>query len=391
MGRTNLAHIFAAALTLATPAASSAAEPPRSSPCFSGKAFPDFANQQLLNRMARGVNLPNWDAEDPEARPDSGTLRALYELGLTHIRLPVYHSAFAAGPTGSADLAAYGAQLLETIDRLTGLGYAVTVDLHPDGTFNSRYRSSPDAGYALLENSWRHLAVLLQDTSPQDVAVEFLNEPDTDPSTWAGDSVALADTLRKLLPHHTFIVGPSGPMRHESFGDLVPLDDRNTIYAFHYYDPFVFTHQGAEWLGPGDPVRLATDVPFPTVEKDPRIAGLVAVLNAEGHREAALEIGRMFETPWTEKDIQEAMDTIRRWSEDHRAPVLVNEFGVLSYHAPRTDRLHWLETVTAEAERRCIGWTHWDYSDGFGIVDSVTNQPDTEELNALLPSAYKNQ
>jgi endoglucanase len=80
-----------------------------------------------------------------------------------------------------------------------------------------------------------------------------------------------------------------------------------------------------------------------------------------------------------------AFDMMSGWSERHSRPVIVNEFGVLSYRAPRESRLDWLAAVRGSAEERCIGWTHWDFQDGFGLIDPATGMPDPEILDALVP------
>jgi endoglucanase len=360
------------------------ASPQNADHCFTAQTFPAFENRALLATMARGVNLPNWDADDIFYRPDLSTLRRLYESGFTHIRLPVFHEAFNTGDWGSEDLSKYSTELLAMLENLLAIGFTVTVDLHPDGTFNHVYRTAPEEGYRRLEDSWRHLSSVLDGTSPAEVALEFLNEPDTSPEIWEDHTGRLSRKLREWLPDHTFVVGPHGPMRHESLANFPPLTDGNTVYAIHFYDPFLFTHQGAEWHPPDDTARLATGIPFPTKENDARIRALVSRLQAEGHEQAAEEIRRIFEEPWIEKDVQNAFSTIENWSQKHGLPVVMNEFGVLSYDAPRNDRLYWLQTVTREAEARCIGWTHWDYSDGFGIVDPHSQALDEEAINALL-------
>ncbi|WP_420413791.1 glycoside hydrolase family 5 protein [Roseibium sp.] len=354
--------------------------------CFTAETFPAFANAPLLAKMARGVNLSNWDTDHIEYRPNFATVRELFGQGFTHIRLPIFHSAFNRADFGSADLAEYTRWFLSVIEKLTGFGYAVTIDFHPDGDFNRLLRTNTEAGYRRLEESWRFLAKALQDTNPEFVAVEVLNEPDLTPEIWYSHAERLAHKMRQWLPRHTFVVGPSGPMRHESLADFHPLDDPNVIYAVHFYDPFIFTHQGAEWHPPSDPVRLSVGVPFPSRDNDPRIDELIARLTEEGHFHAVEEVRQIFQEPWTVKDIENAFNTVQRWSQKHGRPVVVNEFGVLSYDAPRTDRLFWLGTVVNAVEERCIGWTHWDYSDGFGIVDPRTHEPDKEALKVLLKS-----
>lgn len=381
-----LANILLPACVLAFTANLSPAISRPADHCFTTETFPAFANEPLLAKIARGVNLPNWDTDAIEYRPNYETLRELFDQGFTHIRLPVFHSAFTNADFGSASLEQYTAWFLSVTERLTDIGYAVTIDFHPDGDFNRLLREQPEKGYRHFEESWRYLAAALQDTSHTNVAVEFLNEPDIGRELWKSHVERLAPKMRQWLPLHTFVVGPSGPMRYESLADFQPLKDPNVIYAVHFYDPFIFTHQGAEWHPPTDTVRLSVGVPFPSYENDPRITSLIARLTAQGHLHAAKEVQKIFEEPWTTKDISNAFDAVQKWSQKHGRPVIVNEFGVLSYDAPRNDRLFWLGTVVTVVENRCIGWTHWDYSDGFGIVDPRTHRPDPEALNVLLKS-----
>jgi acetate kinase len=51
-------------------------------------------------------------------------------------------------------------------------------------------------------------------------------------------------------PYHTLIVGPSSWNSYSDLNLLPVYTDSNLIYTFHFYDPFVFTHQGATWPSP---------------------------------------------------------------------------------------------------------------------------------------------
>ena len=82
-----------------------------------------------------------------------------------------------------------------------------------------------------------------------------------------------------------------------------------------------------------------------------------------------------------------AFDMMADWSIKHARPVIVNEFGVLSYHAPRQARLDWLAAVRRQAEKRCLGWAHWGFQDGFGLMDPETGMPDPGIMQARVPAA----
>ncbi len=57
---------------------------------------------------------------------------------------------------------------------------------------------------------------------------------------------------------------------------------------------------------------------------------------------------------------------------------------MLQNKAPRNDRVAWLATVARAAEAACLGWTHWELDQGFGILDR-SGALDPAALDALLP------
>ncbi len=57
--------------------------------------------------------------------------------------------------------------------------------------------------------------------------------------------------LRQIDQAHTLIVGGGGWNSIAGLKTLaIPEGEMNVIATFHYYEPYLFTHQGAEWGGP---------------------------------------------------------------------------------------------------------------------------------------------
>ena len=163
------------------------------------------------------------------------------------------------------------------------------------------------------------------------------------------------------------------------------MADLNVVYAVHFYDPLVFTHQGLDWAG-DDPLRHLDGVPFPAKITDPAVARMIKRLQTEGHAESAIRLKAALELPWTEPRIDQEFAGAAAWASRHRRPVILNEFGVLQGKAGGMDRLRWLGAVRAAAERHCVGWAHWEYADGFGFVQRVDGRevPDPAVVDALL-------
>src|SRR5205807_2093352 len=111
--------------------------------------------------------------------------------------------------------------------------------------------------HAAFIHFWRSFAAHLAGYDANRVFLELLNEPvfANDGQSWQSLQGELIRAVRKQLPTHTIIA--TGPERSTVHGltQLTPYPDPNVIYAFHYYEPFAFTHQGASWIT--DPAGLA--------------------------------------------------------------------------------------------------------------------------------------
>jgi endoglucanase len=341
-----------------------------------------FPNPELLETMRRGVNLPGWDHPDVERRPTIEQLRALSGEGFTHIRLPVENP-----PQDDAAQKDFAEALFEQIVLLLSLGYTVSVDLHAGHLAEPYLVQGPNEAQVFLSAIWRRMAPAIRVFDTRKVAVELLNEPPAGSADWHSVAGGLIADVRHWLPDHTIVVGPAGPQRHEDLAAMQPYGDHNIVYAVHYYDPFFFTHQGANWSGPDDPLQFLHDLPFPAAISDDAVQANIEALREAGRGEIAGELAYSLSQPWTQDGIADAFGMMADWSQRNERPVIVNEFGALTFAAPRTSRLDWLAAVSRQAQAHCIGWTHWDFQDGFGLMDPDTGMPDPGVINALIPPA----
>lgn len=61
---------------------------------------------------------------------------------------------------------------------------------------------------------------------------------------------------------------------------------------------------------------------------------------------------------------------LKRWSETHDCPVMMNEFGVLNFCVDAESRRFWVRAVRQAAEANQVGWAYWELDQGFGIIES---------------------
>ncbi|WGR95456.1 glycoside hydrolase family 5 protein [Bradyrhizobium sp. ISRA443] len=359
-----LAVITAAALLLSTAAQA----------CL---ALNEGVSADRIKALSRGVNADGWIA-GPRSAPPRSLLLDLRKAGMTHIRLPVPADYVMPRFASKADRD----RRLHTVDAalrtLLALGYAVSVDLHSGELFNALHKDDPPAAMTEMKEAWTELVQVIQRYPADRVFAELLNEPEVDAAQWQSEVEELAKFVRRLLPQTTLITGPVNWQRADALPDFKPLGDPNIVYAIHFYDPMVFTHQ-AHW-DPAEPLHDITGLPYPIRPNDPRVQQLREQL-ADLNKGKALA---MLDRAIPDRGIDKWLAPAAAWQQQYSRPIIINEFGVLKAGAPRDSRLRWLAGVTAYARQHCWGWTHWEMMQGFGLADAISGKADPDVLKALF-------
>src|SRR5258708_26555806 len=143
--------------------------------------------------------------------------------------------------------AEYFGYLDAAIKMILDAGLAVEIDMHPDSDFKARL-AKEDEFVARFADFWSSLAKHYASWDTDRVFFEVLNEPEMhDAYRWYGVEAKLATVIREGAPQHTVIVTGAHWSNNDDLVFLEALRDPNVIYAFHFYEPHVFTHQGATW------------------------------------------------------------------------------------------------------------------------------------------------
>ena len=141
---------------------------------------------------------------------------------------------------------------------------------------------------------------------------------------------------------------------------LEPLRDPNVIYVFHFYEPHIFTHQGATWGA--FYWHWLKGLHYPS---SPENAAQVATIVPDAvHR---LDVIRYGQDHWDASRVEAEINQAADWGKRNKVPLVCNEFGVYRQADPQ-DRTAWIKDVRTALERHSIGWAMWDYSGSFGVV-----------------------
>ncbi len=338
--------------------------------------------------LKRGINASEWFAQVYDKRgytPEhfqswttADDLALIKSMGFDHVRLSVNPQPMFNEREPNRIPAEYLSNLDAAVKMILDHGLAVVIDLHPESDFKARLAKDDDF-VERCADFWRALAGHYSTWDADRVLLEILNEPEfTDRYRWLGVQTKLAAAIREGAPRHTIIAAGA---RWSDDDDLVfqePLHDSNIIYNFHFYEPHIFTHQGATWSAyywhwlhglrypssPESAERVAAQVPD------------------EVDRLQVIRYGR---DRWDAARIESEMKQAAEWARRRGVPLVCNEFGVYREYADPQDRAAWLHDVRTALEHNGIGWAIWDYSGSFGVVTKKDGKAVADEgvLKAL--------
>jgi hypothetical protein len=339
-----------------------------------------------LAHIRHGINLSEWFAQvyDPKGYTKehfqnwttAADIALIKSMGFDHVRLSVNPQPIMdAGQRGAT--AEYFGYLDAAMKMILDAGLAVELDMHPDSDFKARLKD--DDFVEQFADFWRTVAQRYSSWDRDRVFFEILNEPEMrDPYRWYGVETKLATAIRQGAPAHTIIATGANWDNDDDMVFLEPLRDPNVIYVFHFYEPHIFTHQGANWGAYY--WRWLKGLHYPS---SPENAAQVAAAAPEAVDR--LYVIRYGQDHWDASRIEAEINQAADWAKQRNVPLICNEFGVYRAYSDPHDREAWLKDVRTALERHDIGWTMWDYSGGFGVVTKKDGKatPDETTVRAL--------
>jgi endoglucanase len=338
---------------------------------------------QLLNAQApfkRGVNLSNWfQTSNPRQIQFSKYTKQDFEniksLGSDVIRLPINLFSMTNGKPDYIIDPLFFQFLDQAVDWAEELNIYLLLDNHSTDDIASK---NPDLTI-LLTKVWRQMADHYKNRSTY-IIYEIMNEPNgLTTQAWGKIQQMAIDSIRKVDSKHTIIVGPSN---WNGFNDLTLLpiySDKNLIYTFHFYDPFIFTHQGANWPVPS--MGPLTKVPFPYIaDSMPLLPDTLKGTWIESSY-------KNYKNDGTVSNIKKLIDIASTFKTSRNVNLYCGEFGVYKTFSKDSDRVYWYSEVRKYLEEKNIAWTTWDYQGGFGLFKNGTNEIFNYDINVPLVKA----
>ena len=327
--------------------------------------------------FSRGVNLSGWfqvnsPGEIQYAKFTRNDLINIKTLGCDVIRLPIpMHDMSSGSPDYKLD-PLYFSFLDSVVKWCEDLKLYLILDNH---SYDPNGDTSPGVGDILVK-VWTQMASHYKDRTRY-ILYEILNEPHgIATSAWGAIQSQTITAIRNIDTRHTIVVGGSNYNTYTELKNLPVYSDTNLLYTFHFYDPFMFTHQGATWVNPS--MAPLSGVPFPYNPAEmPACPASLKGTWIESSLNSYPSEGNV-------SHVKQLIDNAVTFRNTRNVKIYCGELGVYIPNSDNADRCYWYKTVREYLEEKNIPWTMWDYKGGFGLFNKGSDEFFEHDLNLRL-------
>lgn len=278
------------------------------------------------------------------------------KLGFTSIRLPVAYDNFLIPGTNKINK-----QLIDELAEIYNYVESHHMNMIITYHYGSLYKKVDKAKEVdRIADMWSQVVSKFKGKGYDRLFFGLYNEPRVSIEDWRYAKNRMITTLRPKDLDRYWIVGSTNYNGIDAMIQLQKIpNDNKIIYTFHFYQPYIFTHQGASW----DPDKTYLKVlpyPFNPNEMPSRPNRSMTgdmVYNYEHYSEKA-----------SQDFIAQRLRIVYDWLLDNQVPVICTETGTIAT-VPKQYRDNYFKDVFAVMNWYGIPAMIWDLDQTFKIAE----------------------
>ncbi len=324
--------------------------------------IPDF-QEAVANHFKAGVNISYFEKFWKEKAYRLANYKQVidkislaHQLGFTSIRLPVSFDDYLKPGTNKIDKDLLFV-LTEIFDFVESKNMVLNITYH-SGTIYKKQDIQKEA--IRIAAMWSQIVAHFKGKGYDRLFFGLYNDPRLEVLEWRNSKRGMMALLRPKDLDRYWIIGSTN---YNGINALLQMkvisNDSKIIYAFHFFEPYIFTHQGAAW---DLDKTYITNLPFPysnaeMPSKPKRKMSSDMIYNYEHYSEKA-----------NQAFIEGKIRSVYDWMMINNVPVICTETGSIA-SIPLKFRENYFKDVMNTMRQFGIPAMIWDLDKTFKIID----------------------
>jgi len=318
----------------------------------------------IFEKYRSGINLGGWVSQCSLEKKHIDTfigksdLEKIASWGLDHVRFPFDYPIL----EDDNNPFSYKEEGFKIIDKLLGWCKEYSLNLILDMHMAPGYAfyNNPEANVLFSDEKaqnrfvsiWQEFAKRYKNEK-DNIIFELLNEiVDAHGDTWNKIVKRVVEGIKKIDNERYILIGGPGNNSAQGLGSLEIYDDKHILYNFHFYEPFLFTHQRASWT----PLKnINVNQPYPgKIEGMDQLKAFFGAQRPEQGKSMTAET--VFDKNFLEHMLSPAFDFSRRTNKE----LYCGEYGAIDHSDPES-RINYMKDMKELLEKNKIGRASWTY------------------------------